>query len=128
MHKKIMILMMFVRYSLQFYLPKEAVINKDFLKAVLAGQKHLMKKDDVKEIKVPKYDELSVQALYPQFQNDEVMMAYFPDTYPKGKSAPRDYFFNILNTIHPDYLTQVMAHANKERMSAEGEAQQAQRI
>ena len=47
-------------YSLQFYLPNEAVINKDFLKAVLAGEKQLMKKDDVKEIKVPKYDELSV--------------------------------------------------------------------
>ena len=55
-------------------------------------------------------------------------MAYFPSTYPKGKSAPRDYFFNILNTIHPDYLAQVMAHANKQRMSAEGEAQAAQRI
>ena len=57
-------------YSLQFYLPNESTINKDFLKAVLSGQKQLMKKDDVKEITVPKYDELSVQALYPQFAKD----------------------------------------------------------
>ena len=57
-------------YSLQFYLPHESTINKDFLKAVLAGQKQLMKKEDVKEITVPKYDELSVQALYPQFAKD----------------------------------------------------------
>ena len=40
------------------------------MKAVLIGQKQLMKKEDVKEITVPKYDELSVQALYPQFAKD----------------------------------------------------------
>ena len=54
------------------------------------------------------------------------MMAYFPDTYPKGKSAPRDYFFNVLNTLHPDYLYQIMTHANKKRMTMEGEAVQKQ--
>ena len=32
-------------YSLQFYLPDEGVINKDFLKAVLAGKKQLLRKE-----------------------------------------------------------------------------------
>ena len=41
------------------------------------------------------------------------MMSYFPDKYPKGKGPPRDYFFNVLNTLHTDYLAQVMAHANQ---------------
>ena len=77
---------------------------------------------------MPKYDELSVKALYPQFKKDAKMMAYFPDVYPKGKGPPRDYFFAILNTIHPDYLQQVMAHAAKQRMTVEGEAQQTQVI
>ena len=45
-------------------------MTKDFLKQVFAGEKQLMKKEDVKEITVPKYDELSVQALYPQFLKD----------------------------------------------------------
>ena len=31
-------------YSLQYYLPDETIVNKDFLKQVLAGQKHLLKK------------------------------------------------------------------------------------
>ena len=55
-------------------------------------------------------------------------MSYFPDVYPKGKSAPREYFFNILNTLHPDYLQQVMAHANKQRMTAEGEGMKKESI
>ena len=56
------------------------------------------------------------------------MMQYFPDEYPKGKGPPREYFFNILNTLHPDYLSQVMVHANNQRMTTEGEAMQAQSI
>ena len=57
-------------FSLQFYLPDETVVTKDHLKAILAGQKQLLKKKEVQEIKVPKYEELSVKALYPQFTKD----------------------------------------------------------
>ena len=38
------------------------------------------------------------------FAKDAEMMQFFADKYPKGKGSPRDYFFNVLNTIHPDYL------------------------
>ena len=85
-------------------MPDDNVVNKDFLKDVLCGKKMLMKKADVEKVTVPHYDELSVKALYPQFSKDATMMAYFPDVYPKGKGPPRDYFFNVLNTLHPDYL------------------------
>ena len=37
----------------QFYLPDETVVNKDFLKQVLAGEKHLLKKAEVNRISVP---------------------------------------------------------------------------
>ena len=96
-------------------------MNKDFLKEVLAGKKQLMKKSEVQEVTVPKYDELSVTNLYPMFAKDAEMMSYFPSKYPKGKGAPRKYFFDILNTLHPDYLQQVMSHACKQRMTSEGE-------
>ena len=109
-------------HSLQFYLPPEGLVNKDFLKDVLVGKKQLLKKAEVKDITVPHYDELSVKALYPQFKKDPIFMSYFPDKYPAGKAPPRDYFFNVLNTLHPEYLQQIMNHANEQRMSAEGEA------
>ena len=55
-------------------------------------------------------------------------MSFFPDKYPKDKGPPREYFFNILNTIHPDYLQQVMEHASKQRMTTEGEAMKKESI
>ena len=59
---------------------------------------------------------------------DPKFMTFFPDKYPKGKVPPRDYFFNVLNTLQPEYLQQVMAHAAKQRMSAEGENMQRESI
>ena len=112
----------------QYYLPDEWAINKDFIRAVLAGDKNLFKKNEVDQITVPKYDELSVKTLFPTFKSDKVFMSYFPDTFPKDKGPPRKYFFDILNTIHPDYLAQVMNHANTERMAADGLAQKEQTI
>ena len=103
-------------------------MTKDFLKQVLAGKKQLMKRADVQEVAVPHYDELSVKHIYPMFAKDAEVMQYFPDAYPKGKGPPREYFFNVLNTLRPEYLQQVMAHANKQRMSSEGEGMQRQSI
>ena len=80
---------------------------------MLVGKKQLMKKKDVIAIEVPFYEELSVKALYPELRKDAQMMSFFPDKYPNNKAPPREYFFNILNTIHPDYLGGLMQHANK---------------
>ena len=70
------------RCSLQFYLPPEALINKDFLKQVLAEEKTLIKKSNVSYIEVPHYDELAVKNLWPQFAGDDLLVRYFPDEYP----------------------------------------------
>ena len=50
---------------MQYYLPDENVVNKDFLKDVLCGKKMLLKMDEVKTMSVPFYDELSVKKLWP---------------------------------------------------------------
>ena len=70
---------------------------------------------------MPHFEELSVKNLYPQFLKDPNMMRFFPDKYPKGKGPPRDYFFNVLNTIYPEYLAKILAHADEQRYAADGE-------
>ena len=55
-------------------------------------------------------------------------MKYFPTKFPKDKGPPRKYFFDILNTLQPDYLKQVMTHANKVRMEAGAGDNQTQSI
>ena len=54
----------------QYYLPDDAVVNKDFLKEVLAGKKKLLKKSQYDPITVPHFDELSVRTLWPQLKKD----------------------------------------------------------
>ena len=80
-------------------MPDESVVNKDFLKAVLKGEKQLLKKSEVKFISVPQYEELSVKSIYPLMSKDPSFMSYFPSKYAAGKGPPRDYFFNVLNTL-----------------------------
>jgi len=81
----------------------------------------LLKKGAVKYISVPHYDELSVKSLCPEFKKDADFCAFFPAVFPKGKGPPREYFFDILNTLYPEYLAKIMQHANEQRMSANAE-------
>ena len=39
------------------------------------------------------------------------------------KLPSKEYFFNILNTVYPEYLQGLMNHAAKQRYSEEGKAQ-----
>ena len=52
-------------------------------------------------------------------------MQYFPDTLPKGTVPDKEYFFNILNTIRPEYLKRVLTHANNKRNLVQEEENQA---
>ena len=85
---------------------------------MLTDEKKLMKKNAVNYIHVPAYDELSVKRLWEDLKGDKRFNVYFQDEYPNGRFPAREYFFNILNTIYPDYMKQIMDHANKERFTA----------
>ena len=47
-------------------------------------------------------------------------MKYFDDDYPEGKYPAREYFFNVLNTLHPKFVEQIILHANEMRHGAAG--------
>ena len=64
---------------MQLYLPPDTMLNKDFLRMILLEEKKLLTLADKREVNVPRYDELSVNILYPKFKDDANFMAYFPD-------------------------------------------------
>ena len=35
------------------------------------------------------------------------------DEYPKDRLPDRTYFMTVLNTVHPEYVSKMIAHANK---------------
>ena len=96
---------------MQLYVPPDTMINKDFLKAVLAEEKALLKLAEVKFKHVPLYDELAVLALWPPMQKDAEFMKYMPSKLPKGRIPNREYFFNVLNTLKEGYVTSLLEHA-----------------
>ena len=49
-----------------FTSPPAETINKDFLKAVMGGEKDILPMDVVKMADVPRYEELSVKAILPK--------------------------------------------------------------
>ena len=102
-------------------MPPQGQVTKDFLKQVFAEEKQLLRKAAIKAVEVPRYDELSVKKLWPSMSKDAKLMQFFPNDFAESRGPSRDYFFDILNTLYPDYMVKIMAHANKERHSATGE-------
>ena len=98
------------------------MITKDFLKLVFSGNKRLLELNEVRRVNVPVYDELSVKNLWPDASSDPELMQFFPDKFPKGKTADRQYFFNVMNTVHFEYTQAIIKHANEQRMTSQGEA------
>lgn len=98
--------------KVQLYVPPESMINKDFLKQILIEEKKLLSLEDLKQINIPKYDELSVKNLLPKLKEDKAFMLYLPDKLPHNRLPDRAYFFNILNSVHPEYTQQLVKHAN----------------
>jgi hypothetical protein len=80
---------------------------------VLSGEKALLKLSEVSRVCVPMYDELSVTHMWNDMRGDEVFMRYFPDKLPKGRLPDREYFMNILMTVHRDFLVALIEHASK---------------
>ena len=70
-------------YSLQFFVPDESAVNKDFIKDVLAGKKNLLKKSEVQHINVKRYDEISVKAMYPKIDESA---PHLPDAIQRSSS------------------------------------------
>ena len=105
----------------QMYVPPKLMVNKDFLKQILAGTKKLYHLNEIKPVYVPQYDELSVKRLWPNLKRANDFMIFLPDELPKGRLPDRDYFFTVLNTLNEEYVAHIINEAGKTRFSGDGE-------
>ena len=103
------------------YVPPKLMVNKDFLKQILAGTKKLYHLNEIKPVHVPQYDELSVKRLWPNLKRANDFMIFLPDELPKGPLPDRDYFFTVLNTLNEEYVAHIINEAGKTRFSGDGE-------
>ena len=104
------------------------MVNKDFLKQVLSGEKRLFELKQVKFINVPVYDELAIKHIYPLARDEPNLMLYFPDKLPQGRMPERNYFWNVFNTLNEEYVGRLIKHAHEQRNSAAQEEEPAQNV
>ena len=112
----------------QLYLPPNDQLNKHFLKLVLSGEKDLLKMTELRPINAPHYDEISVKNILPRVAKDEAIMRYLPTNLPNGRVIDRTYFFNVLNTVQPKYMSGIIEHANRMRNTAADSNARAEQI
>ena len=70
--------------------------------------KKALKLNHVSFINVPVFDEVSVKNLIDMVKNDKLVCSYLPDEYLENKTPDRQFLLNIINSIYPDYLENVI--------------------
>ena len=83
---------------------------------------------DIKMVRVPNYDELSVKNLWPHMKNVPEFMRFMPACIPKGRMPCREYFFTIMNTLNQEYVSSLIKPANAQRHSAANTDMQTEKI
>ena len=102
--------------------------TRDHLRLVLNDEKLFLKRSVLKTIEVPPYDELSVRNLWPNVKDNAEIMKYMPDKMAKGKYVSRTYFFNVLYTLFPEYVSKMISHAQKQRFASGNEGNHMQEV
>ena len=54
----------------------------------------------------------------PTLVTNDGFMLYMPDRLAKGKQVSRTYFFNVLYSLYPEYVSKMVAHAQKVRFGS----------
>ena len=87
-----------------------------------------MKMSDIITINVPLYQELNIADMLEVFKDHDELKRHLPDRLAKGRQIDRTYFFTVLNTLEPDKLQQIIAHAQVQRNVAQDEEQKMENI
>jgi hypothetical protein len=82
-----------LKVSGQYMLPNYDDIQMDFLRAVLSGQKKLLKNNDARYVSVPKMAEFNTDELYKKALQDPEIRVYMPETADGKRSVGRKYLF-----------------------------------
>ena len=64
---------------------------------------------------LPRIDELSVPRVMSMIKDDKTLKMYIPDGYYKKTKPDRTWLFNVVNTVYPDFLQNLVNDANQLR-------------
>jgi hypothetical protein len=75
-----------------------------------------LKTAELRQTAIPRYEELSVKNLYKDAMSDVEVCQYLPDLEQNSSKLPeREFFFNVLGTVKPEYLKYIIEQAEQKR-------------
>ena len=103
-------------------------VNREFIQKLFKNEKIALRMDDVRRINLPLWNEFSVPNLIKIFKDDSTVGQYLPDQWFEGKKPSREFLINIINTVHPGYLDELLVEQNKARCIVSSDANQGNSI
>ena len=93
-------------------LPTYKKTTMRFIRDYLEGKKSLLKTEEITFFNVPPYEELAVKEIFEQVREDPNIMMYL-NYYSDVKELPEHkFFYTVLGSIEPDYVKNLIQHAN----------------
>ena len=81
------------------------------------GQKSYYVTKDVKLVSVPRYSEITVKQVINFIFDKPHILKYIPNLKKSSdKSMDREFLFNIVNTVEPEYFPELVRQVEAERM------------
>ena len=93
------------------------------LRDLLRGRKNYFQLFEVNQINVPKFKALSVGKVYEKVKDNDLIMSYIPDFDPEETEPKvalcREFFFNIINTLDPEFFPKAIESIEAQRLEAQ---------
>ena len=69
---------------------------------------------------MPDYDEFTVKNMYEKLKDDKYIAMYIPE-YPKGQLPEKEFLLNIVLSIYPQQMYELVKNSQKKREVTENE-------
>ena len=68
----------------------------------------------MRQYKIPNYAELAVNKVFPKVKDQILLKKYLPE-YSEKEYPEKDFFYNILGTLFPKELEEIIKSSRKQR-------------
>ena len=89
------------------------------LKHLLCGKKKFLHTFDVKTVSVPRFKDISIDKVFDKIKDCSAVMEYIPEfdqeKYTAKQMLDRTWFFNIINTIDPNFFPSIIEEIDQQR-------------
>ena len=93
-----------------------------FLRDCLSKRKQLLKASDIVKINIPAYEELSVKNLWSKFKDSSPLCDYIPEYSNPDDYLDRDFFYSVICSVYPHYISKITQDALRLRHSEKASA------